>query len=124
MEQFFTDLLTALVDFINSVFGTTITFVQLAYMIIILLIVLLLLTATRLNRTKSRLKKLRRRVIAHQIQVVTVPVGKKGKTKKIIKTTNQLRKANKKAKTKVNTAAMKTKVTKKKNAKVTTIDED
>jgi uncharacterized alpha/beta hydrolase family protein len=91
MENLFTALINFVLEFVNGTLGLSLTFMQVVVILVIVLIVLLIVTSINLNRKKAQLKKLRSQVINKQIQVITVQKGKKGKTKQVIRTMDQLR---------------------------------
>ena len=91
MESIFMNLINMALDFINRTFGLGLTVIQFFSILVIVLAVLLIITAIRLDKKTHQLRKLRKQIINHQIQVLTVNSGNSGKTKQVIRTTDQLR---------------------------------
>ena len=91
MENLFTAVVNFVLDFINKLFGTTLTFMQMVVILVTIILILLIVSLVNLNRKTRQLKKLRKQIINHQIQVMTVTKGRRGKPQQVIRTTDQLR---------------------------------
>jgi len=109
LEKLFADLVNFITGIVNSLFGTALTTGQMAVILVTVLIILWIVALINLQRKRRQYNRLKKQILNQQIQIVTVAKGKKGKTMRVLRTTEQLRnpkrnnKLNKKSKKKVKT---------------------
>lgn len=129
MEKILISLVNWFVELLKATFEIEVAFNQMATMLATAGLVIIVILIVKLQLKNKKFKKLRRRVLNNEVQVVSVAKGKKGKYKNVIMTKADLRNPKKNNKTiktvKPANVNVKTKAKAKKgNQGVTSINED
>lgn len=91
MENIIIKLIEFIESTVNKLIGTEFTFMNIVVGLVVLSLVVIVILVIVAETRKLQYKRLRRKVINSEIQVVTVKKGRKGKDKKTIMTKKALR---------------------------------